>query len=76
VNVYGYKVLGCAKGKYIIQYNLDEDNVKKYQIVVTEKNMKAFIDDVYQWESVGCDRATAKQVEKYNRYQAHLTSKA
>jgi hypothetical protein len=76
VNVYGYKVLGCAKGKYIIQYNLDEDNVKKYQIVVTEKNMKAFIDDVYQWESVGCDRATAQQMEKYNRYQNYLASKA
>jgi hypothetical protein len=76
VNVYGYKVLGCAKGKYIIQYNLDEDNVKKYQIVVTEKNMKAFIDDVYYWESVGCDTSTAQQMEKYNRYQNYLTSKA
>jgi hypothetical protein len=74
VNVYGYKILGFAKGKYIIQYNLDENNEKKYQIVVTEKNVNAFIDDVYQWESVGCDRATAQQTEKYNRIQNQFAS--
>ncbi len=76
VRVYGYKVLGCARGKYIIQYNLDENNEKKHQIIITEKNMKAFIEDVYQWESVGCDRATAQEMENYNRYQNYLASKA
>jgi hypothetical protein len=74
VNVYGYKVLGFAKGKYTVEYKQESD--KKYQVVITEKNMKAFINDVYYWESVGCDKATEKQVEKYNRYQEYLTSKA
>jgi hypothetical protein len=37
-------------------------------MVVSEKNMNSFINDVYQWENIGCDTATARQVEKYNRY--------
>jgi hypothetical protein len=66
VHVHGYKVIGFAKGKYTLECFRNNDT--KFQMVVSEKNMNLFIDDVYQWENIGCDKETAKQIERYNKY--------
>ena len=66
VHVHGYKVIGFAKGKYTLECFRNNDT--KFQMVVSEKNMNLFINDVYQWENIGCDKETAKQIERYNKY--------
>jgi hypothetical protein len=66
VHIHGYKVIGFARGKYTLECFRNNDT--KFQMVVSEKNMNSFINDVYQWESIGCDKETAKQIERYNKY--------
>jgi hypothetical protein len=63
-----FKVLKTNNYKTTVEVNLNDDRVREY--TVTAKSFNDFIEQVYSWETKGCQESRTKSTERFNNHYA------